>query len=118
MIDFTLTEENRLVRDAARAFVEAEILPNVREWDEKGEVHREIFAKMAELGFLGGADPGALRRRGGWTMCRSRCCARSSSARLGDAPKLASALMKGKYGVRTAASHAPYRTRTPSSAAR
>ena len=50
MIDFTLTEENRLVRDAARAFVEAEILPNIREWDEKGEVHREVFATMAELG--------------------------------------------------------------------
>jgi len=57
VIDFTLTEENRLVRDAARAFVEAEILPNIREWDEKGEVHREIFAKMGELGFLGAPIP-------------------------------------------------------------
>ena len=63
MVDFALTEENRLVRDAARAFAEAEILPHIREWDEKGEVHREVFAKMAELGFLGRADPGALRRR-------------------------------------------------------
>ena len=57
MIDFTLTDENRLVRDAARAFVEAEILPNIREWDEKGEVHRETFTKMAELGFLGAPVP-------------------------------------------------------------
>ena len=63
MVDFALTEENRLVRDAARAFAEAEILPHIREWDEKGEVHREVFAKMAEQGFLGRADPGALRRR-------------------------------------------------------
>ena len=57
MIDFTLTEENRLVRDAARAFVEAEVLPFIREWDEQGEVHPEIFAKMGEQGFLGAPIP-------------------------------------------------------------
>ena len=57
MIDFSLTDENRLVRDAARAFAEAEILPNIREWDEKGEVHPELFAKMGELGFLGAPIP-------------------------------------------------------------
>ena len=57
MVDFALTEENRLVRDAARAFVEAEILPHIREWDEKGEVHREVFSNMAELGFLGAPIP-------------------------------------------------------------
>ena len=53
MIDFSLTDENKLVRDSARAFVEKEILPNIREWDAKGEVHREVFARMGELGFLG-----------------------------------------------------------------
>ncbi len=57
MIDFTLTDENRLVRDTARAFVEAEILPNIREWDAGGDVHREIFEKMGELGFLGAPIP-------------------------------------------------------------
>ena len=57
MVDFTLTEENKLVRDSARAFAEAEILPNIREWDEKGEVHREVFTRMAELGFLGAPIP-------------------------------------------------------------
>ncbi len=57
MIDFTLTDENRLVRDAARAFVAAEVLPHIREWDAKGEVHREVFAKMAEQGFLGAPVP-------------------------------------------------------------
>ena len=57
MIDFTLTNENRLVRDAARAFVEAEVLPYIRGWDEQGEVHREVFGKMAELGFLGAPIP-------------------------------------------------------------
>ncbi len=57
VIDFTLTDENKLVRDAARAFVEAEILPYIREWDASGETHREVFAKMGELGFLGAPIP-------------------------------------------------------------
>ncbi len=59
MIDFALTDEQRLVRDAVRAFVDAEIRPHIRAWDEKGEVHREVFARMAELGFLGGPIPEA-----------------------------------------------------------
>jgi alkylation response protein AidB-like acyl-CoA dehydrogenase len=65
VIDFTLTDENRLVRETARAFAEAEILPHIREWDEKGEVHREVFAKMGELGFLGAPIP---ERYGGLGM--------------------------------------------------
>ncbi|MGZ8437384.1 MAG: acyl-CoA dehydrogenase family protein, partial [Candidatus Limnocylindrales bacterium] len=57
MVDFTLTDENRLVQQAARAFAEAEILPFIRAWDENAEVHRELFAKMGEQGFLGAPIP-------------------------------------------------------------
>ena len=67
MVDFTLTDENRLVQQSARAFAEAEILPFIREWDEKGEVHREVFDRMAELGLPRRADPrGAMAGRA-WT---------------------------------------------------
>jgi glutaryl-CoA dehydrogenase (non-decarboxylating) len=59
MVDFTLTDENKLVQGAARAFAEAEILPHIREWDEKGEVHREVFERMGEQGFLGAPIPEA-----------------------------------------------------------
>ena len=59
VIDFTLTDENRLVQQSARAFAEAEILPHIRDWDERGEVHREVFARMGELGFLGAPIPEA-----------------------------------------------------------
>ncbi|TAL06978.1 MAG: butyryl-CoA dehydrogenase [Chloroflexota bacterium] len=52
-IDFRLTDENRLVQQTVRDFAENEILPHIREWDEKGEVHREVFARMGELGLLG-----------------------------------------------------------------
>src|SRR6202795_360090 len=59
MVDFNLTDENRLVQRSARAFAEAEIRPFIRDWDEKGEVHRELFDKMAEQGFLGAPIPEA-----------------------------------------------------------
>jgi glutaryl-CoA dehydrogenase (non-decarboxylating) len=57
VIDLTLTDENRLVRDSARAFAEAEIAPHIREWDESGGFPRELFGKLAELGFLGAPIP-------------------------------------------------------------
>jgi glutaryl-CoA dehydrogenase (non-decarboxylating) len=57
VIDFTLTDENRLVQQSARAFAEAEILPNIRDWDAQGEVHREVFARMGQLGFFGAPIP-------------------------------------------------------------
>jgi len=59
VVDFALTDENRLVQQSVRAFAEAEILPHIGEWDEKGEVHREVFARMGEQGFLGAPVPEA-----------------------------------------------------------
>jgi glutaryl-CoA dehydrogenase (non-decarboxylating) len=59
MVEFELSHENRLVQQAVRAFADAEIVPYIREWDEKGEVHREIFERMGELGFLGTPIPEA-----------------------------------------------------------
>ena len=63
MVDFALTDENRLVRDAVRAFAEAEISPHIRRWDEDGGFPRELFGKMAEQGFLGAPIPERVRRR-------------------------------------------------------
>jgi glutaryl-CoA dehydrogenase (non-decarboxylating) len=59
VIDFELTDEQRLIQQTAREFVEAEILPNIRAWDAKGEVHREVFARLGALGFLGAPIPTA-----------------------------------------------------------
>jgi glutaryl-CoA dehydrogenase (non-decarboxylating) len=53
VIDLRPTEENRLVQRTVRDFVTDEIAPHIREWDEKGEVHREVVGRMAELGLLG-----------------------------------------------------------------
>jgi glutaryl-CoA dehydrogenase (non-decarboxylating) len=53
VIDLRLSDENRLVRESARAFCEAEILPHIRDWDVAGGFPRGLFGTMAELGFLG-----------------------------------------------------------------
>jgi glutaryl-CoA dehydrogenase (non-decarboxylating) len=53
VIDLRPTEENLLVQRSVREFAEAEIIPYIREWDASGEVHREVFERMAELGLLG-----------------------------------------------------------------
>ena len=52
-MDFTLTEEHLMIRDAARAFAKNELLPGVIERDEKQEFPTEQVKKMGELGFLG-----------------------------------------------------------------
>jgi len=57
MIDLSLTDENRLVEDAAREFTAAEITPHIREWDAGHHVQRDVFARMGELGFLGAPIP-------------------------------------------------------------
>src|SRR5881397_1192167 len=56
-MDFRLTEEQRLVRDTARDFVDRELIPHVREWEAKGEVPKSFYRKMAGLGFLGAPVP-------------------------------------------------------------
>lgn len=52
-MDFSLTEEQRMVRDAARDFARTELLPGVIERDEKQEFPKAEVAKMGELGFMG-----------------------------------------------------------------
>lgn len=45
--------EHEAFRDTLRKFVEREIRPSVREWEEAGALPRELFARLGELGFLG-----------------------------------------------------------------
>ncbi len=50
-------EEHELFRSAIRRFVEEEIVPNVDEWEERGEIPRSLFRRLGELGFLGVEHP-------------------------------------------------------------
>lgn len=52
-MNFNLTEEHLMIRDAARDFAQTELLPGVIERDEKQEFPNELVRKMGELGFMG-----------------------------------------------------------------
>jgi alkylation response protein AidB-like acyl-CoA dehydrogenase len=56
-MDFALTEEQQMMRDAARRFAEERIRPTMEE-DEKNSYYRkELVLEMAELGFFGCLAP-------------------------------------------------------------
>jgi len=48
-----LTEEERMIRDAARAYCQDKLMPRVQEAFRNEVFHREIMNEMGELGFLG-----------------------------------------------------------------
>jgi alkylation response protein AidB-like acyl-CoA dehydrogenase len=52
-VDFALTPEQELVRDAAREFARREVAPHARDWDRAEEIDRELVPKLANAGYLG-----------------------------------------------------------------
>jgi len=52
-MDFTYSDEQKLIREAAREFAEREILPNIRDNDREGRFDRGLARKLGEIGFLG-----------------------------------------------------------------
>jgi len=52
-----LSEERRMIRDAVREFVQAEIVPNAARWDRQREFPREALRGLARLGCYGVAVP-------------------------------------------------------------
>jgi len=52
-MDFSLTEEHLMIRDAARDFAQTELLPGVIERDNAQTFPQELVRKMGELGFMG-----------------------------------------------------------------
>jgi alkylation response protein AidB-like acyl-CoA dehydrogenase len=52
-MDFELSDEQRLLRDTIRSFVDAQIRPVARDWEESGRYPEEIVATMKEMGLFG-----------------------------------------------------------------
>jgi len=48
-----LTEEQRMIRDSAREFAQAELAPEAGRFDREGWIADAVVAKMGELGLLG-----------------------------------------------------------------
>jgi butyryl-CoA dehydrogenase len=53
VIDFELTDEQRLVRETAREFADREIIPRARDNDRNERFDTELVQKLADIGFLG-----------------------------------------------------------------
>jgi alkylation response protein AidB-like acyl-CoA dehydrogenase len=52
-MDFSLTDEQTLLRKSVREFAESEIRPHVMAWDETQHFPAELLPKLAELGLMG-----------------------------------------------------------------
>src|SRR5437879_13065430 len=52
-IDSLFSDEEKLVRQTVREFVDKEVLPHIEEWNREAKFPRHLVPLMAELGFYG-----------------------------------------------------------------
>src|SRR3954453_5134723 len=55
-----LTDEQRAIRDLAREFAEAEIVPHAAQWDREHRFPRELYRRLGEVGLMGVCVPEEL----------------------------------------------------------
>jgi alkylation response protein AidB-like acyl-CoA dehydrogenase len=60
MIDAFLTEEQRMIRDAARQFATDVLAPNAGQWDKDAAIPDAVVKQLGELGLLGMIVPAEL----------------------------------------------------------
>lgn len=56
-MNFELTEEQKMLKQTVRNFVDKEIMPHISKWDQEGSFEPEIMTKLAELGLMGVCIP-------------------------------------------------------------
>ena len=64
-MDFRLTEEQQLIKDMTRKFVDNVVVPKAEELEAKGEYPYEIMAQMGDLGMMGIPFPSEYGGSGG-----------------------------------------------------
>jgi alkylation response protein AidB-like acyl-CoA dehydrogenase len=52
-MDFELRPEHLALRDTVRSFVEKEVRPHARQWDEEGTFPADAVARLGDLGLMG-----------------------------------------------------------------
>ncbi|MGR3426935.1 MAG: acyl-CoA dehydrogenase family protein, partial [Sagittula sp.] len=52
-MDFALSEEQQAIFDMAHGFGQDEIAPYARDWERQGTIPRDLWPKVAALGFGG-----------------------------------------------------------------
>ncbi len=58
LIDADLSEDERMIRDAAREFCEGKLMPRIQKAFREEKTDRAIFNEMGEMGFLGSTIEG------------------------------------------------------------
>ncbi|MGY0692563.1 acyl-CoA dehydrogenase family protein [Virgibacillus sp. FSP13] len=58
-MNFDFSEEQNMLRNTVRNFVDKEIMPNIAEWDRNGTFDPSIMKKLADLGLMGVCIPEA-----------------------------------------------------------
>lgn len=56
-MEFDLSSDHKALKEAARKFSQKELEPKAAEWDDAEELPREVFHKLAEMGFAGMFSP-------------------------------------------------------------
>ncbi|MFY9264569.1 MAG: acyl-CoA dehydrogenase family protein [Solirubrobacterales bacterium] len=64
MIDFSLSDEQELIRDTAREFAQKEIIPVATDNDHQGKFDTNLAKRLAEMGYLGAIFPEEYGGRG------------------------------------------------------
>ncbi len=57
MIDFDLSEDQKVLKKSVRDFAAAEIAPHCRKWDNESHFPHELIPKLGDLGLLGMMTP-------------------------------------------------------------
>ncbi|MCE7988705.1 MAG: acyl-CoA dehydrogenase [Caldilinea sp. CFX5] len=52
-MDFSLSPEQKMIKDSVRKFAAEQILPHSRQWEHDAKFPRDLLYKMGELGYLG-----------------------------------------------------------------
>jgi len=53
LLEDELSDDERMIRDAARAYAQDKLMPRILEWNREERFERAVMREMGELGFLG-----------------------------------------------------------------
>src|ERR687897_2453834 len=74
MMNFDLTDEQRLLEQSVREWAGKEVAPRIRELDREHRFDRRVFPQMAELGLLGISVPAEYGGAGMDYICLGLAC--------------------------------------------
>lgn len=74
MIDFSYTDEQKMVAKMVRDLAAREFAPHIREWDEKAEWQPEVAKKLATQGIMGLCTPEKYGGAGFDYVCLGLAC--------------------------------------------